>query len=94
MLYETAILALSSVIVGMVIGAFLAYYFELNPIVIEGIAETYKQYGIVTDAVPTRFDLFTIGWNTVVVLILNFLALFYPIYYLRQFTPTEAMRHV
>ena len=94
MLYETAILALSSVVIGMVIGAFLAYYFELNPIVIEGIAETYKQYGIVTDAVPTRFDLFTIGWNTVVVLILNFLALFYPIYYLRQFTPTEAMRHV
>ncbi|MDM5270977.1 FtsX-like permease family protein [Sulfurovum sp. zt1-1] len=94
MLYETAILALSSVIVGMVIGAYMAYYFEIHPIVIEGIAETYKQYGIVTDAVPTRFDLFTIVWNTVVVLVLNFLALFYPIYYLRQFTPTEAMHHV
>jgi ABC-type lipoprotein release transport system permease subunit len=94
MLYETAILAISSVVVGMVIGAFLAYYYEINPIVIEGIAETYKQYGIVTDAVPTRFDLFTIAWNAAVVLVLNFLALFYPIYYLRQFTPTEAMHHV
>lgn len=94
MLYETAILALSSVAVGMVTGGCLAYYYEINPIIIEGIAETYKQYGIVTDAVPTRFDLFTIVWNSAVVLVLNFLALFYPVYYLRQFTPTEAMRHV
>ena len=75
-------------------GAYLSFYLEIHPITIEGIAETYKQYGIMTDEIPTRFDLFTIVWNSAVVLTLNFLALLYPIYYLRQFTPTEAMHHV
>jgi len=91
---ETALLALSSVIIGMVLGGYLAYYFELHPIIIEGMAETYKEYGIVSDAVPTRFDLWTICWNGAVVLVLNFLAIIYPIYYTRQFSPVEAMRHV
>ena len=94
LLLETAILAISSVVLGALIGSYLAYFFEVYPIVIEGIAETYKQYGIVSDEIPTRFDLFTVIWNSVVVLILNFLALFYPIYYVKQFSPTEAMRHV
>lgn len=94
LLLETTLLALSSVLAGAVTGAYLAYYYEVNPIIIEGIAETYKQYGYVSDEIPTRFDLFTIGWNAMVVLALNFLALFYPIYYVRQFSPTEAMRHV
>jgi len=91
---ETALLALSSVLIGMVLGGYLAYYFELHPIIIEGMAETYKEYGIVSDAVPTRFDLWTICWNGAVVLVLNFLAIIYPIYYTRQFSPVEAMRHV
>ena len=91
---ETALLALSSVLIGMVLGGYLAYYFELHPIIIEGMAETYKEYGIVSDAVPTRFDLWTICWNGAVVVVLNFLAIIYPIYYTRQFSPVEAMRHV
>ncbi|MEA3419562.1 MAG: FtsX-like permease family protein [Campylobacterota bacterium] len=91
---ETALLAFVSVMVGAVIGGVIAYYFELHPIIIEGMAETYKEYGIVSDAVPTRFDLWTVFWNAGVVLILDFLAIVYPIYYIRQFSPTEAMRHV
>ncbi len=91
---ETAILALSSVLIGMVLGGCLAYYFELHPIIIEGMAETYKEYGIVSDEVPTRFDLWTVCWNGAVVIGLNFLAIIYPIYYTRQFSPVEAMRHV
>ena len=91
---ETALLALSSVLIGMVLGGYLAYYFELHPIIIEGMAETYKEYGIVSDAVPTRFDLWTVCWNGAVVIGLNFLAIIYPIYYTRRFSPVEAMRHV
>jgi ABC-type lipoprotein release transport system permease subunit len=91
---ETALLALSSVLIGMVLGGYLAYYFELHPIIIEGMAETYKEYGIVSDAVPTRFDLWTVCWNGIVVVLLNFLAIIYPIYYTRRFSPVEAMSHV
>lgn len=91
---ETALLALSSVLIGMVLGGYLAYYFELHPIIVEGIAETYKEYGIVSDAVPTRFDIWTVCWNGIVVVLLNFLAIIYPIYYTRRFSPVEAMSHV
>lgn len=94
LLLETAILAITSVIMGTLIGAYLSYYFELNPIVIEGIAESYKQYGVISDEIPTRYDLFTVIWNGLLILVLNFLALIYPIYYIKQFSPTEAMRHV
>ena len=94
LIVETGVLALSSVLLGGIMGAYIAYYFQVNPIVIEGMAETYKQYGIISDEVPTRFDLLTVLWNSSVVLILNFLALLYPITYIKQFSPTEAMRHV
>ncbi|MDD3592733.1 MAG: ABC transporter permease [Sulfurovum sp.] len=94
LLLEAAILAFASVLAGTVIGGYLAHFYELNPIIIKGMAETYKAYGIISDEVPTRFDLFTIAWNAMVVLLLNFLAIFYPVYYIRQFTPTEAMHHV
>lgn len=91
---ETALLALSSVLIGMVLGGYLAYYFELHPIIVEGMSETYKEYGIVSDAVPTHFDLWTVCWNGIVVVLLNFLAIIYPIYYTRRFSPVEAMSHV
>jgi len=94
LLLETVILALSSVLIATLIGGYIAYYFELHPIVIEGIAETYKDYGYVSDEIPTRFDLFTIGWNSALVFVLNIVAIAYPIYYINQYTPMEAIRHV
>lgn len=92
--YEIIILTLSAVIIAMPSSAYLAYYFELHPFVIEGISEIYKDYGIISDEIPTSFDLFTIAWNTLVIVVLNILSIIYPIYYVRRFTPIEAMRHV
>lgn len=94
LLTETLILASSSVLIATLIGGCLAYYYELYPIVIEGIAETYKEYGYVSDEIPTRFDLFTIFWNAALVFALNILAIAYPIYYISRYTPMEAIRHV
>jgi len=94
LLLETVILAVTSVMIATLIGGYIAYYFEIHPIVIEGIAETYKDYGYVSDEIPTRFDLFTIGWNAVLVFVLNIVAIAYPIYYINQYTPMEAIRHV
>jgi ABC-type lipoprotein release transport system permease subunit len=94
LLLETTILTLASVIPGMVAGGIAAYYFSVDPITIEGISETYKSYGVVSDEIPTRFDLLTIFWNALVIVLLNFAALLYPIAYLRGFTPIKALRHV
>lgn len=92
--HEALILGTLSVAAGTVTGAAVAYYFELHPIVIPGIAETYKEWGVITDEIPMRFDPFTIAWNSVLVFGLNLLAILYPIMKVNQLSPMEAIRHV
>lgn len=94
LMQETLLLSLSGVVLAMALGAPIAWYFEQHPIVIEGIAEVYKAYGIVNDEIPMRFDWFTILWNGGVVFALNILAVLYPIAVLNRLTPVEAMGHV
>jgi ABC-type lipoprotein release transport system permease subunit len=91
---EILILATISIIVGTIIGASIAYYYELHPIVISGIAETYKEYGVVSDEIPMNFDLFTIAWNALTIFILNLAAILYPVAKINNLTAMEAMRYV
>lgn len=94
LLYEMLILSISALVVATLSGGYLAYYFEINPIIIEGMSELYKDYGIISDEIPTNFSIFTITWNVLLILFLNILSVIYPIYYIRGFNPIEAMRHV
>ncbi|CAA6826746.1 MAG: ABC transporter permease, partial [uncultured Sulfurovum sp.] len=92
--YEIFILSTFAILIATPIGAYLTYYFSLNPIIIEGMSETYKQYGIVSDEMPFSFDIFTITWNVLVIYILNFLSIIYPALYINSFSPIEASHHV
>jgi ABC-type antimicrobial peptide transport system permease subunit len=94
LIYEMLILSLSALFLASLSGGYTAYYFEMHPIIIEGMSELYKDYGIVSDEIPTYFSLFTLSWNVGLILILNLLSVIYPIIYLRRFNPIEAMRHV
>jgi ABC-type lipoprotein release transport system permease subunit len=94
LLYEIFILSSLAIVLATPIGATIAYYFSIHPIVIEGMSETYKEYGIVSDSVPLDFNLFTISWNVILIYILNFLSVIYPISYINAFKPIEATRHV
>jgi len=94
LMLEMLLLATGAVGLSMLIGAPIAWYFELHPIVIQGIAEAYKEYGIVNDQIPMRFDGLTILWNGGVVFALNILAVLYPIAVVNRHTPVEAMHHV
>jgi ABC-type lipoprotein release transport system permease subunit len=91
---EILLLATISIVIGTIIGASIAYYYELNPIVISGIAETYKEYGVVSDEIPMNFDLFTITWNALMIFMLNLSAIIYPISKINKLTAMEAMRYV
>lgn len=91
---EILLLATASIVVGTIIGASIAYYYELHPIVISGMAETYKEYGIVSDEIPMNFDLFTIAWNALTIFMLNLAAIVYPISKINKLTAMEAMRYV
>jgi ABC-type lipoprotein release transport system permease subunit len=92
--YEIFIISSLAIVLATPIGAYISYYFSVHPIIIEGMSETYKEYGIVSDKLPLNFDLFTIFWNVLVVYILNFLSIIYPISYINSFKPIEATRHV
>lgn len=91
---EIFLLASISVLAGSIIGGLIAHHYELNPIVISGMAEMYKDYGIVSDEVPMHFDLFTITWNALTIFILNLLAILYPVIKINKLTAVEAMRYV
>lgn len=92
--YEIFILSSAAILLATPIGGAVAYYFSIHPIVIEGISETYKEYGIVSDEIPFDFNMFTITWNVAVVYILNFLSIIYPVAYINSFKPVEATHHV
>ena len=92
--YEIFILSTAAIILASPIGAAINYYFSIHPIIIEGISETYKDYGIVSDELPFDFNLFSIGWNIAIIYVLNFLSIIYPITYINAFKPIEAARHV
>ncbi len=94
LLYEIFILSSLAIVLATPIGASIAYYFSIHPIVIEGMSETYKEYGIVSDSIPLDFNLFTIAWNVTLIYGLNFLSVIYPISYINAFKPIEATRHV
>jgi len=91
---EILLLATVSMVVGTIIGASIAHYYELHPIVISGIAETYKEYGVVSDEIPMNFDLFTIAWNALTIFMLNLAAIIYPVAKINKLTAMEAMRYV
>ena len=92
--WEIFILSTLAIAFATPIGAYIAYYYSVNPIIIEGMSETYKEYGIVSDEMPLSFDLFTIFWNISIIYILNFLSVIYPIRFINSFKPIEASRHV
>ena len=92
--YEIFILSTAAIMVAAPIGGGIAYYFSINPIIIEGISETYKDYGVISDEMPFDFNIFTISWNVAVIYLLNFLSIIYPIIYINAFKPIEATRHV
>lgn len=92
--YEMFMLSTAAILLATPIGGAIAYYFSLHPIVIEGMSEMYKDYGIVSDEMPFSFNLFTISWNVAIIYVLNFLSIIYPLSYINAFKPVEAMHHV
>ena len=92
--YEIFILSSAAFILAVPIATYICYYYSIHPIVIEGIAEMYKDYGIVSDEMPFDFDMFTIAWNIALIYMLNFLSIIYPYLYINSYEPIEASRHV
>ena len=92
--YEIFILSSLAILFATPIAGYICYYYSVNPIVVEGIAEMYKDYGIISDEIPFNFDILTIFWNIGVIYILNILSIIYPYFYINSYEPIEASKHV
>jgi len=92
--YEIFILTSLAILIATPIAASITYYYTQNPIIIEGISEMYKDYGIVSDEIPFDFNPFTIIWNIGVIYLLNLISIIYPYLYIKSFSPIEASHHV
>ena len=95
LLFESTVLSLIGVIAGGIIGAYLSYYFSINPIELGAeFDETFKQYGLVNTALPTEFSYMIIFRDMTVIFVLNIISMLYPILKVNARTPVEAMNHV
>jgi len=91
---EILLLTLFAMLFAVPLGAYTAYYFQVHPIVIAGMSDIYKSYGVVSDKIPTLFNPLTIFYNSMLVFTLNLLSILYPIHYVRSFSPIEETHHV
>ena len=95
LLFESTVLATISAIIGGLIGAYLAYYFNINPIDYGAeFEEQFKQYGMMVTTMPSEFNLVTIFRDIVIIFILNIIATLYPILKVNSYKPVEAINHV
>lgn len=92
--YEIFILSSAAIVLATPIAGYICYYYTINPIVIEGLAEMYKDYGIVSNEMPFDFNMYTMSWNLGVIYMLNFLSILYPYFFINSYEPIEASRHV
>ncbi len=95
LLFESVILATISAIIGGLIGAYLAYYFNINPIDYGAeFEEQFKQYGMMATTLPTDFNIGTIFRDICIIFSLNIIATLYPIFKVNSYKPVEAINHV
>ncbi|MEA3372044.1 MAG: FtsX-like permease family protein [Campylobacterota bacterium] len=92
--YEIFILTSLAILTATPIASYICYYYSINPIVIEGMSDMYKDYGVVSDEIPFDFSAFTITWNVMLIYLLNILSIAYPYFYIKSFTPIQATKHV
>ncbi len=94
LLYEIMILSSFAMLLAAPAAGYICYYFSIHPIVIEGMADMYKSYGIVSNEIPFAFDIFTMSWNIALIYLLNILSIIYPYFYITAYKPIEATKHV
>lgn len=92
--YESLILAVVSVTLGGIIGAFLIYYFNVNPIYLFSMEEMYREYGLLDAHIPTEFNYSYIVIGTVYVFVLNLISIIYPAWSVIHIRPIDAINHI
>ncbi|MEA3498355.1 MAG: FtsX-like permease family protein [Campylobacterota bacterium] len=95
LIFESTVLSVFSAVIGGIVGGYLAYYFNINPIDYgTQFDEQFKQYGMMVTTMPTEFNIVNIFRDIIIIFILNILSTLYPIFKINSYKPIEAINHV
>lgn len=92
-IFETFIISVLGVIIGLLIISPVLYYLHLNPIPVTGnIANLWLSFNF-APIIPFSIKAHIFVSQTIIILTLSFLSAFYPIIYISKFNVLNAFRH-
>jgi ABC-type lipoprotein release transport system permease subunit len=93
LLIESLSMTAVGIVIGIIIGCLVTWYFQIHGIDIAGSSEILKQYGI-SGRMHPQLSLISAISGPAVVLLISFLAALYPAVKVRWLRPVEALGHV
>ena len=93
LLMESLTMTLVGVVMGIIAGCLVTWYFQVHGIVISGASELMRQYGLPERMFP-RLSVLSILIGPVVVFAVTILTALYPALKVRRLSPVEAMKFV
>ena len=91
LLIESASMTMVGIVLGIIAGSLITWYFQVHGIVISGASELMRQYGLPERMFP-QLSLLSVSIGPGVVLVITLLTALYPALKVRRLRPVEAMR--
>jgi putative ABC transport system permease protein len=93
LLFESATITFIGIVVGIITGSLITWYFQTHGIVISGASEFLRQYGLPERMYP-KLSTLSVSVGAGIVLVITILTALYPALKVRRLRPVEAMTAV
>ena len=93
LLIESLTMTMVGILIGIVAGSLITWYFQVHGIIISGTSELMRQYGLPERMFP-QLSVLSVSIGAGVVLVITFLTSLYPALKVRRLRPVEAMMAV
>jgi putative ABC transport system permease protein len=93
LLFESATITFIRIVVGIITGSLITWYFQTHGIVISGASEFLRQYGLPERMYP-KLSTLSVSVGAGIVLVITILTALYPALKVRRLRPVEAMTAV
>ena len=93
LLIESTTITMLGIVIGIIAGSLITWYFQVHGIVISGTSELLRQYGMPERMFP-QLSLLSISIGPGAVLVITLLTALYPALKVRRLRPVEAMKAV
>jgi putative ABC transport system permease protein len=92
-LIESSSITVVGVVMGIIAGSLITWYFQVHGIIISGAAEVLRQYGLPERMFP-QLSVLSVTIGPAVVLVITLLTALYPALKVRRLRPVEALASV